>query len=76
MRDDDRYDMDEDAVLDELEEMQAEGGLVVDHHGSDFFPERWFSLVVVLRASPALIKARLMQRGYVHARRESHTRAH
>jgi adenylate kinase len=26
-----------------------EGGILVDYHGCDFFPERWFDLVVVLQ---------------------------
>ena len=33
--------LDEDKVLDEMEDELAEGGVVVDYHGCDFFPERW-----------------------------------
>jgi adenylate kinase len=33
--------LDEDKVCDALEDVMASGGNVVDHHGCDFFPERW-----------------------------------
>ena len=54
---------DEDALLDELEELQGSGSLVVDYHSSELFPERWFQLVIVLRAEPVHIKERLSKRG-------------
>ncbi|KAJ3072814.1 hypothetical protein HDU98_002838 [Podochytrium sp. JEL0797] len=53
-----------DAVVDELEDLMQEGGNIVDHHGCDFFPERWFDLVVVLRASNEVLYPRLQGRGY------------
>ncbi len=34
------YILDEDKVLDELEERMELGGIILDHHGCDFFPER------------------------------------
>ncbi|KAG7277968.1 hypothetical protein CRUP_020284 [Coryphaenoides rupestris] len=33
--------LDEDRVVDELENKMANGGVIVDYHGCDFFPERW-----------------------------------
>ena len=40
------------------------GGFVVDHHSSDFFPERFFDLVVVLQTDNTLLYDRLQKRGY------------
>ncbi|KAL4129442.1 hypothetical protein PRIC2_005450 [Phytophthora ramorum] len=56
--------LDEDKVCDEMEDMMAEGGKVVDFHTCDFFPERWFDLVVVLRADNTTLFDRLQKRGY------------
>ncbi|KAG2435319.1 hypothetical protein HXX76_007394 [Chlamydomonas incerta] len=42
----------------------GEGGCVVDHHGCDFFPERWFDLVIVLQANNTELYDRLQKRGY------------
>lgn len=33
--------LDEDRVLDAMEEEMELGGMIVDHHGCDFFPERY-----------------------------------
>ena len=41
--------LDEDPLLDDLEEVQKNGGNIFEFHGSEMFPERWFSLVVVLK---------------------------
>lgn len=41
-----------------------QGGAIVDYHGSDFFPERWFDFVIVLRCSTEILYDRLKQRGY------------
>ena len=38
------------------------GGVIVDYHGADFFPERWFDLVVVLRADNSVLYSRLESR--------------
>ena len=39
--------------------------MVVDHHSSEFFPERFFDLVVVLRTDNTVLYDRLQARGYV-----------
>ncbi|XP_059658243.1 adenylate kinase isoenzyme 6 homolog [Cornus florida] len=54
----------EDLVCDELEDMMEEGGNIVDHHGCDFFPERWFDRVVVLQTENSVLYDRLTKRGY------------
>ncbi|KAF0696257.1 Aste57867_12955 [Aphanomyces stellatus] len=62
----DCYVLDEDKVVDEMEELMggADGGVIVDFHTCDFFPERWFDLVVVLRTDNTTLFDRLTQRGY------------
>ncbi|CAO2821293.1 unnamed protein product [Amaranthus hypochondriacus] len=54
----------EDLVCDELEDMMEEGGIIVDYHGCDFFPERWFDRVVVLQTENSILYDRLSKRGY------------
>ena len=39
-----------------------EGGVVVEYHGCDFFPERWFDAVFVLRTDNTILFDRLQQR--------------
>ncbi|KHJ75830.1 hypothetical protein OESDEN_24553, partial [Oesophagostomum dentatum] len=58
--------LDEEKLLDHLEDrMNSDsGGVIVDYHGVDFFPERWFDFVIVLRCSNTLLYDRLEQRGY------------
>lgn len=56
--------LDEDKVLDELEDMIAEGGKIVDYHGCDFFPERFFDIVFVLTTNNTILYDRLAARGY------------
>lgn len=56
--------IDEDKVCDALEDETAAGGCLVDYHGCDFFPERWFDLVVVLQTDNTLLYERLEKRGY------------
>ncbi|XP_052160833.1 adenylate kinase isoenzyme 6 homolog isoform X2 [Oryza glaberrima] len=58
----------EDLVCDELEDMMEEGGILVDYHGCDFFPERWFDLVVVLQTDNSILHDRLISRGYMGAK--------
>ena len=53
---------DEDQVLDEMEGFMAEGGNVIDFHSSDFFPERFFDLVFVLRTNNEVLYERLEER--------------
>ncbi|KAA8492744.1 Adenylate kinase isoenzyme 6-like [Porphyridium purpureum] len=68
----DTYEIDEDRTLDALEPVQARGGMVMDHHSSDWFPERWFALVVVLHAATEVLWDRLSARGYsAHKVREN-----
>ena len=54
--------LDEDRILDELEEGMEAGGVIVDFHGADLFPERWFDLVVVLRTDNSVLYSRLQSR--------------
>ncbi|XP_078531429.1 adenylate kinase isoenzyme 6 [Lissotriton helveticus] len=64
---DEEYDcpvLDEDRVIDELEDRMSRGGMIVDYHGCDFFPERWFQIVFVLRTDNTLLYERLETRGY------------
>lgn len=42
----------------------SEGGKIVDYHGADFFPERWFDIVFVLRTDNTILYDRLKERGY------------
>ncbi|XP_013840293.1 adenylate kinase isoenzyme 6 isoform X1 [Sus scrofa] len=64
---DEEYDcpiLDEDRVVDELENQMSEGGVIVDYHGCDFFPERWFHIVFVLKTDNSVLYKRLETRGY------------
>ncbi|KAG5199092.1 hypothetical protein JEQ12_006792 [Ovis aries] len=64
---DEEYDcpiLDEDRVVDELENQMSEGGVIVDYHGCDFFPERWFHIVFVLKTDNSILYKRLENRGY------------
>ncbi|XP_078483699.1 adenylate kinase isoenzyme 6-like [Ciona intestinalis] len=56
--------LDEERVLDELEDQMSEGGNIVDYHGCEFFPQRWFDIVFVLRTDNTILHERLSQRGY------------
>ncbi|KAG1471392.1 hypothetical protein G6F56_002144 [Rhizopus delemar] len=60
----DTHVLDEDKLLDDLEEILKEGGKVVDFHTCEIFPERWFDLVLVLRADTANLYDRMIKRGY------------
>ena len=41
---------DTDMVCDELEPLMSQrGGIILEFHSCDFFPERWFGMVVLLR---------------------------
>ncbi|XP_052573175.1 adenylate kinase isoenzyme 6-like [Peromyscus californicus insignis] len=55
---------DEDRVVDELENQMREGGVIVDYHGCDFFPERRFHTAFVLRTDNSIQHKRLETRGY------------
>ena len=54
----------EDRLLDELEPLAQAGGLLLEHHSCALFPERWFELVLVLRADNTALFDRLVRRGY------------
>ncbi len=58
----DTYILNEDKVCDELEDVMASRNNVVDFHSSDFFPERWFDLVIVLRTANDMLFPRLQAR--------------
>lgn len=49
-------------MCDELEDVMEQGGIIVDHHGCDFFPERWFDHVVVLQTGNSVLYDRLAKR--------------
>jgi len=53
-------------VVDALEEMKIdqEGGMIVDFHSCDFFPERFFDCVIVLQTDNSVLWERLEKRGY------------
>lgn len=40
------------------------GNLVADYHSCELFPERWYDLIIVLRADTHVLYDRLKQRGY------------
>lgn len=40
----------------------GEGGVIIDYHGCDFFPERWFQIVFVLRTDNTNLYNRLESR--------------
>ena len=52
----------EDKIVDELESDMAGGGVLLEHHSVDFFPERWFDLVIVLRTDNTVLFDRLTKR--------------
>ncbi|KAK4279251.1 hypothetical protein QN277_016980 [Acacia crassicarpa] len=64
----DCYVINEDLVCDELEDIMEGGGNIVDYHGCDFFPERWFDCVVVLQTDNSVLYDRLSKRGYTESK--------
>lgn len=56
--------VDEDKLLDSLEPDLEKGGILVDWHCCDIFPERLIDLVVVLRTDNNILYDRLKKRGY------------
>lgn len=48
--------------MDELEDKMGDGGIIIDYHGCDFFPERWFDIVFVLRTDNTNLYNRLESR--------------
>ncbi|XP_050327104.1 adenylate kinase isoenzyme 6 homolog [Bactrocera neohumeralis] len=64
---DDEYDcpiLDEDKLMDYMEPFMQQGGNIVEYHGCDFFPERWFEAVFVVTCSNTILFDRLKERGY------------
>jgi adenylate kinase len=60
----DTHILDEDKLLDLMEPIVEKGGVVVDYHSCELFPERWFDLVIVLRTVTNVLYERLVERGY------------
>jgi len=63
--------LDEEKVLDEMEDEMTPGGVIVDYHGCDFFPERWFDIVFVLRTETTRLYDRLQEKNYNHKKVEN-----
>ncbi|KNC50178.1 adenylate kinase isoenzyme 6 [Thecamonas trahens ATCC 50062] len=51
-------------ACDSIEAAMGEGGVILDYASCDYFPERWFDLVVVLVAETNSLFPRLEARGY------------
>jgi adenylate kinase len=47
-----------------MEDLMSQGGKIVDYHSAEFFPERWFDIVFVLRTDNTILYDRLEERGY------------
>ncbi|KAJ3517382.1 hypothetical protein NLJ89_g544 [Agrocybe chaxingu] len=58
------YTVDEDRLLDDLETVVEPGGVILDWHTCEAFPERWADLVVVLTCDHSKLWNRLEARGY------------
>lgn len=56
--------VDEDKLLDAIEDDLEKGGLIIDWHCCDIFPERLIDLVLVLRTDTDKLYDRYKQRGY------------
>lgn len=67
--------MHEDAILDDLEPIMQNGAVILDHHSSDWFPQRWFHLVVVLSNSTHVLYDRLVERAYSSQKIEQNVQA-
>eukprot|EP00794_Sanderia_malayensis_P009537 gene9537-10524_t len=65
--------IDEDRVVDEIDNYISDGGYIVDYHGCDFFPERWFDIVFVLRTDNTILFDRLAERGYTDSKLTANT---
>lgn len=63
--------LDEDKLLDHLEPIMQQGGNIVEYHSSEFFPERWFQVIYVVRCATSLLYERLQDRGYNEAKVKS-----
>jgi adenylate kinase len=66
--------LDEDELLDAMETIIEQArddstGIVADFYACELFPERWFDLVLVLRADTNVLFDRLTARGYSERKR-------
>ena len=71
----DCYMLNADKVCDELEERMDQGGVILEAHSCDYFPERWFDLVVVLRTDNTILYDRLAARKYKQMKVEENVEA-
>lgn len=66
-------------VCDELEDEDgidiSSGGKIVECHAVDFFPERYFKLVLVLRTDNTVLWERLASRGYPQSKIQENVQA-
>ena len=62
--------MNEDSVVDTLELINKTGGYIIVFHAPNFFPERWYDLVVLLRTNNTIFYDRLPARGYAQKKIE------
>lgn len=62
-------------MLDELEDQMSEGGILLEYHSCEFFPERWIDAVFVLRTDNGILYDRLEKR-YVTLHLNSYYYAH
>jgi adenylate kinase len=65
----DTFILDDEKILDILEDKINGGGYIIDYHAAELFPERWFDLVIVLRAETSILFDRLTERGYSDRKR-------
>mmetsp|Transcript_29885 Transcript_29885/g.59752 ORF Transcript_29885/g.59752 Transcript_29885/m.59752 type:complete len:185 (-) Transcript_29885:167-721(-) len=76
----DTHILDEEKLLDLMETIFQEcaeenTGIVADYHSCELFPERWFDLVLVLRANTDVLFDRLTERGYNEKKRSENLEA-
>jgi adenylate kinase len=76
----DTFVLDEDKLLDALEPMLDDArrsgqGIVMDYHSCEFFPERYFDLVLVLQCTTDVLFDRLTQRNYSERKRSENLTA-
>jgi adenylate kinase len=55
---------DDERVIKELQPFINEGGCILDFHTSDFIPDDWVNLVVLIRCDNTILYDRLKARGY------------
>ena len=68
--------LDDDAIVDNMEPLMAEKGKVVDTHSLvDYFPERWFDLVIILRTDNKVLYDRLVKRRYTERKIQENVQA-